>query len=152
VKLGDLMKYTLRAVLAVALLVGVYGLGLAVIIALAAMVVFGFEEGLSAAAITKLVVFGGIAAIAIGRGLFSRMRADDSEEPGVLLMPEQQPRLWATIRELAAQVGTRPPDEVRLCRTSMRLWPRTPSGWASSVGGGACTSGRPCSSALPSAR
>lgn len=108
------MKYTLRAVLAVALLVGVYGLGLAVIIALGALVVFAFEEGLSTTALTKLVVFGGIAAIAIGRGLFSRMRTVDGEEPGVLLMPEQQPRLWATIRELAAQVGTRPPDEVRL--------------------------------------
>lgn len=108
------MKYTFRAVLAVALLVGVYALGLGVVIALGALIVVAFEEGVNTTALTKLVIFGGIAAIAIGRGLFSRMRTVDGEGPGVLLMPEQQPRLWATIRNLAAQVGTRPPDEVRL--------------------------------------
>ena len=33
---------------------------------------------------------------------------------GVAVTPEQQPVLWARVREIAAQVGTRPPTELRL--------------------------------------
>jgi len=43
---------------------------------------------------------------------FERSRAD--EVPGVPVTPAAQPELWAVVRELADEVGTRPPDEIYL--------------------------------------
>ncbi|GGM47597.1 hypothetical protein GCM10012275_18340 [Longimycelium tulufanense] len=41
-----------------------------------------------------------------------RQHADDL--PGVQVTPEEQPELWSLVRCLADEVGTRPPDEIRL--------------------------------------
>ena len=112
---GGLLKYTLRAVLAVAMLVGVYVLGVAVVAALVALVVGAAEVGANGALLGKLVLVTAVIGIGVLRGLFTRAKRDkDGELPGVPISPEQQPRLWAEVRALAQQAETRPPDEIRL--------------------------------------
>jgi hypothetical protein len=34
--------------------------------------------------------------------------------PGVIITPEQAPRLWEEVRTLARAAGTRAPDEIRV--------------------------------------
>jgi Zn-dependent protease with chaperone function len=108
------MRYTLRAALAVAMLLGVYVLALAVVGAL----LFGIYEiavhGLSGAALVKLSIVTAVVAAAIGRGLWAGLRRTPVEEPGVCLAEYEQPRVWNEVRQLAHEVGTRPPDEIRL--------------------------------------
>lgn len=108
------MRYTVRAVLAVAMLLGVYVLAAGVVGGLA----FGLYElvahGFTGAALVKLGIVGLLVSVAIGRGLWAGLRTREGEQPGVLLPEEEQPRLWREVRYLADQVGTRPPDEIRL--------------------------------------
>ncbi len=108
------MKYTLRAALAVTMLLGVYVLALAIIAGLA----FGIYEivthGVTGALVLKLFVVALLASAAIARGLWAGLRQRSGDEPGVLLSPAEQPRLWDEVRFLADEVCTRPPDEIRL--------------------------------------
>lgn len=107
------MRYTARAVVAVALLLGVYVLAAGVVAALALglyeLAVHGFTGG----AMVKLAVVTVLVSAGIGRGLWAGFRRRD-DAPGVVLSAQEQPRLWAEVRYLADQVGTRPPDEIRL--------------------------------------
>lgn len=107
------MKHTLRAALAVALLVGFYVVALAVVAALFWLVYQAFAQGLSGAALLKIGVVAAIVAVAVVKGLVTRDRTSH-EPPGVLLDEADQPGLWSRVRELADAVGTRAPDEIRL--------------------------------------
>ena len=111
---GVLLKYTLRAVLAVAMLLGIYVLALGVIAALALGLYEIVVNGFTGAALVKLFVLAVLVSVAIGRGLWAGLRRHDRGEPGVVLTEEEQPRLWAEVRYLAEHLGTRPPDEIRL--------------------------------------
>lgn len=108
------MRYTLRALLAVAMLLGVYVLALGVVGALA----FGLYEivvhGFHGVAVAKLLFVAAVVSIAVGRGLWAGLRQPKGGEPGVVLTEQEQPRLWSEVRHLSEQVGTRPPDEIRL--------------------------------------
>ncbi|MGW1253991.1 M48 family metalloprotease [Streptomyces sp. NPDC002513] len=55
-----------------------------------------------------------VVAAPLMRGLAASRVPRDGAPRGVAVTPDQQPELWARVREIAAQVGTRPPAEVRL--------------------------------------
>lgn len=108
------MKYTLRAVLAVAMLFGVYLLALAVVAGLGLGIYEIVVHGFTGAIVLKLAIVAVLVSVAIGRGLWAGLRRTREEPPGVVLTPEEQPRLWDEVRFLAAEVDTRAPDEIRL--------------------------------------
>lgn len=108
------MKYTVRALLAVTLLVGFYVVAIGIAAGLIFLVVEAAVVGLHGAALLKLGVLAAIIAFGIVKGLFGRRKAADSEPPGIVVSERDQPSLWAEVRELAAAVGTRMPDEIRL--------------------------------------
>ena len=109
------MRYTLRAVLAVAMLLGVYALALGVIGGLLYAVYQVVVHGFTGMALVKLVLLAGVVSVAVGRGLWAGLRRHgDDDEPGVVLTELDQPRLWTEVCYLAEQVDTRPPDEIRL--------------------------------------
>ncbi|GAB3720099.1 M48 family metallopeptidase [Amycolatopsis oliviviridis] len=60
----------------------------------------------------------GIVTVPVGwillKTLLTVERATDDDVPGVAVTPESQPALWALVRELADEAGTRPPDEIYL--------------------------------------
>jgi Zn-dependent protease with chaperone function len=107
------MPTVLRAAVSVAMLVGFYVLGL-VQVALAGGLIYLIWSNLSgfgAAKVSWLL----IAALgAVLAGLWRALRAKPGEPHGLLLSPEQAPELWRTVREMATEVGTRAPDEIRL--------------------------------------
>ena len=107
------MKYTLRALLAVGLLVGFYVVGLAIVVAIGYAAYLLTVAGASSIAghFWILVV---VVAIAIGRGIFSRRERAHADPGGLLVDEAEQPELWREVRELAGFAGTRAPDEVRL--------------------------------------
>ena len=99
----------IRALLAVMLLAGffVFAVGIVVgLLALAALV--GHSAG------AKLLVVAVLVAIGIGRALWQVFRQQGGSPEGVRLVEHQAPELFHIVRQLAAQVGTRPPDEIRL--------------------------------------
>lgn len=108
------MRYTLRAMAAIALLIGVYVLGLAVVATLgfatyevAANTGGGYLTG-------KLGVVTLVVAVALLGALWSTLRPVPDRPDGVMLTEHEEPRLWAEVRELADKVGTRAPDEIRV--------------------------------------
>ncbi|GGU28851.1 M48 family metallopeptidase [Nocardioides albus] len=55
------------------------------------------------------------AVVLVGQQVLPRRRARTAADPGGLVLTEQdQPALWADVRQLAATAGTRAPDEIRL--------------------------------------
>ena len=110
------MRTSVRAVQALGLLAGFY---LIAIGALALLV--GFDalvlthlDGDAGAAELKLVGLSVLVAIPLVRGVFLVRRPKDEAPPGISVSEQQQPELWARVRGLAAQVGTRAPDEIRM--------------------------------------
>ncbi|WP_374456350.1 M48 family metallopeptidase [Nocardioides sp.] len=108
------MSHTGRAALAVALLVGFYVYGVAVLVGLGWLLVLALQHGLPGFLAGKGFLVLAIVAVAVARSLFGLRRRDTTPPPGLLLTPQEQPRLWAVVRQLADMVGTRPPDEIRL--------------------------------------
>jgi Zn-dependent protease with chaperone function len=106
------MTYTLRAALAVALLLGAYLFGAGLLAVLGYLVLVAVAAG-HGAALRFGVVFV-IAGIAIGRGLLSSLRTPPDDPDGIVLSRDAQPRLWAEVTELAGRVGVDAPDEIRL--------------------------------------
>ncbi|EWM13493.1 M48 family metallopeptidase [Kutzneria sp. 744] len=113
---------TVRAALAIALLFGVYVLALlsiAVAVALVVLAVWStqdFVQGEVDNVTPQIVVlpFASLAAlVAVASGLVSAGRAG-SDADSVLVDEEDAPELWAFVRQVAAEVGIRPPDELRL--------------------------------------
>ncbi|MFD9699566.1 M48 family metalloprotease [Lentzea sp. NPDC059081] len=52
--------------------------------------------------------------VALVTGLISLERREPDDMPGTPVTPAEQPALWDLVRRLAADVGTRPPDELRI--------------------------------------
>ncbi|GAA4539630.1 M48 family metallopeptidase [Amycolatopsis samaneae] len=106
------MRFSSRALLAVCLLAGFPVLILALVAGLVVLEIYAI--GHSPFGAVKLAIFTVPAGYALIRGLFELERHRANEESGVLVTPETQPELWALVRGLAAEVGTRPPDDIRL--------------------------------------
>lgn len=104
---------TVRAAVAVALLVGFYGYTLGIVVALGALTVvlvgFGFSSLVGKLALVTLGLAG-----ATGYATWKVLRASPDPAPGLVLPEQGAPRLWAEVRAIATRVGTRPPDEIRL--------------------------------------
>jgi Zn-dependent protease with chaperone function len=106
------MKVTFRAILALALLGGFYLL-VAAVIALAiiidvGLIVRGDGQGLQAGIVITLI------ALALVRALIVVSRRQQGGQPGVEVTPQDEPELWRTVNELADQVRTDAPDEIRI--------------------------------------
>ena len=98
-----------RAMLAIALMVGFYGLALATCAFLGALVWIDLS---TKRAFPKLWIG---AAITIGVLLWNIVpRATKSGDPGLQLDESGQPRLWKLVRQVAAAAGQAPPDAVYL--------------------------------------
>lgn len=108
------MKYTVRALLAVTLLAGFYALAAALVGAFVVLAVLAVRSGTAAFVALKLGVLALVVAAAVVRGLLASRRRRGSAAPVFTLTPQDQPALWAEVRELAAAVGTRAPDEIVL--------------------------------------
>ncbi|MDX3357430.1 M48 family metallopeptidase [Streptomyces sp. ME01-24h] len=104
---------TARAVRALMLLAGFYLMGVVLLAVLAGIDVFVASWG-SGAFTSKVVIVSAVLAIPIVRGMFMLRRPEDSGPPGVPVAEQQQPELWAAVRDLAARYGTRAPDEIVL--------------------------------------
>ncbi|MFC8846908.1 MULTISPECIES: M48 family metallopeptidase [unclassified Micromonospora] len=107
------MSATYRALASVLMLIGFYVVAL---LQLAAVVAFAvwihqWASGLVTAKLTIPLV---LALGAVLVGLWRAIRTKNEPAPGLVLSEREAPQLWATVRELAAAVGTRAPDEIRL--------------------------------------
>ena len=108
------MSFIARAAMAVALLLGVYVLGLALVGVLGFAVYEGIVHGFGGIVVGKglfLIVF---LVLALGRAFWAAHRLSVDDASGLLLTPADQPRLWNEVRAIAQTVGTRAPDEIRL--------------------------------------
>jgi Zn-dependent protease with chaperone function len=106
------MKRVSRAMLAVGLLLGIYLLALGIVGAIVWAAVFASRHQLPGAVVG---VLGGLAAVTAAALLVGALqRSRTGEDPGIVLTPQAQPRLWSEVRALAETVGTRAPDEIRL--------------------------------------
>lgn len=101
-----------RALLSVALLLGFYVLAGGVLVGLYL---------LNAAVLTTtgrvystLVVFSVLTAVAVVRGVLSVLRRSDEVADGVAVTRAQEPRLWNLVDQVARDMGTRPPDDLRV--------------------------------------
>ncbi|WIM96303.1 M48 family metallopeptidase [Actinoplanes oblitus] len=107
------MPTALRAAISVVMLAGFYLLGL-IQLALVGWLLFEIWthlHGVGAAKLSWLL----IAAVgAVVAGLWRAVRAKPGDPHGLVVTPEQAPELWQQVRALAAEVGTRAPDEIRL--------------------------------------
>ncbi|WDZ85177.1 M48 family metallopeptidase [Micromonospora cathayae] len=107
------MSATYRALASVLMLIGFYVVAL---LQLAAVGAFGWwllgvSNGLVTAKLTlPLLVALGAVVVALWRAVRTR----NEPEPGLTVGDREAPQLWAAVRELAAAVGTRPPDEIRI--------------------------------------
>jgi Zn-dependent protease with chaperone function len=101
----------LRAALALALLAGVYLLGIGIVVGLVAANVLVIGNG---HIYVQLLAVSAVATFAITRGLFFVDRSSRTAGEGTLVDAQSQPELVAAVRDVAAQMQTRPPDEVRI--------------------------------------
>lgn len=106
------MITTFRAALAVVLLAGFYVLVAAITAGVAAFDYYAVRYGHAGG--FKIAAFATLGGLAMLRGVFVVGRRADVVQPGVAVTPRDEPELWRTVGELAAQVRTRMPDEIRL--------------------------------------
>ncbi|GAA3435998.1 M48 family metallopeptidase [Kutzneria kofuensis] len=113
---------TLRAVLAIVLLVGVYLLALVgvavagLLMVLAAQSTQDYVQGELTTFNFQIVLllFGSVVTlVAVIGGLF-RVGQAGSDTGSVLVDEEDAPELWTFVKQVAAEAGIRPPDELRL--------------------------------------
>jgi len=108
------MKYTLRALLAVGLLIGFYVVCAAVLVLLGLAVYEIGAHGVNGVILGKFAIVVVLIGLAMARGLFGRRRNKQQDPGGLLVSEQEQPALWAEVRSLAAGASTRPPSEIRL--------------------------------------
>jgi hypothetical protein len=102
------VKYTLRPLVAVSLMVGFYVVSLAIVVALGYGAYLLTVVGARGFAGQIWIIVAAVA-IAIGRGIFAAQKRTD-EDPGGLLVDERdQPEIWREVRDLAESAGTRAP-------------------------------------------
>lgn len=103
-----------RAFKALLLLIGFYGMGFGLLGLLVVLNILLNSLGLPDSVESKAFIASVLLCIPVVRGIFftrgNRMR----KPPGLAVTPRQQPLLWQRVRFLAAQMGTRPPREIRL--------------------------------------
>lgn len=107
------MSATYRALASVLMLIGFYVVALLQLAAVVALA-FWLHQRLSGLATAKLTIPLLLALGAVLVGLWRAIRTKHEPAPGLVLDERAAPRLWAAVRELAAEVGTRAPDEIRL--------------------------------------
>ncbi|WP_426511848.1 M48 family metallopeptidase [Dactylosporangium sp. McL0621] len=107
------MKTTIRAAISVALLAGFYLLAVGLIAGLGWLTVWLWSEHPGAAA-GKLAFLTIAIAVGIVVAFWKILTAKPGEPEGLPLAPHEARGLWDTAHELAHQVGTRAPDEIRL--------------------------------------
>jgi Zn-dependent protease with chaperone function len=96
------------------LLIGFYLMCAALVVGLIVVTVLGFGW-LGSNRLTILLLLVTLGAIfVVLRGVFVSTRVRTRHIVGVVVTPAQQPALWARIRQLAAQVGTRAPRRLYL--------------------------------------
>lgn len=108
------MKYTVRALLAVTLLVGFYLFCAAIVLGLLVGVVELIAHDVGGLLTGKFAVIAIVVALAVVRGLFRRRKHTDADPGGLPVSEADQPALWAEVRSVAERAGTRAPDEIRL--------------------------------------
>src|SRR5262245_7895514 len=107
------MLNTVRAALSAVLLLGFYVYAFGMVVAFGALT-FLLADRFPTAIVGKL---GFLTLFLAGTVLYATwkvLRAKPKPLPGLILPPEAAPRMWNEVRGIAAQVGTRPPDEIRL--------------------------------------
>ncbi|WP_433219094.1 M48 family metallopeptidase [Dactylosporangium sp. CS-047395] len=107
------MKTTIRAAISVVLLAGFYLLAIALIGGLGWATVWLWNEHPGAAA-GKLAFLTIAVAVGLIVAFWKILTAKPGEPEGLPLAPHEARGLWDTAHELAHQVGTRAPDEIRL--------------------------------------
>jgi Zn-dependent protease with chaperone function len=105
------MSVRTRAALSVALLVGFFVLLAGVLVALGAGAVYALASGRAVG--VKLAFAAFVVLVAVG-GAVRKVRQSRPEPHGAWVGRAKQPELWRTVDELAAAVGTRGPDEIRI--------------------------------------
>ncbi|OIK24119.1 M48 family metalloprotease [Streptomyces malaysiense] len=106
---------SLRAALALGLLLGFYLLALLLLVTVAAL-----DVVLARGTFTVVTLEGYVGSLAVAwcvlRVVVLSRRPSEGREgpPGLSLTPREQPELWEHVRRLAAQVDTRPPAEIRI--------------------------------------
>ncbi|MFH8340122.1 M48 family metalloprotease [Streptomyces sp. AM6-12] len=104
-----------RAALALGLLLGFYLLALLLLVAVAVL-----DAVLARGTFTVVTVEGWLGSLAVASCvlrvvLLSRRPGEErAGPPGLSVTPREQPELWRHVRELAGQVPTRPPAEIRI--------------------------------------
>ncbi|MGC9535437.1 M48 family metallopeptidase [Streptomyces sp. UG1] len=107
------MGATLGATRALVLLAGFYLLGFILLGALVA-IDWAAAQSTTGTAYLKIWIVSALLAFPIVQGMFT-LRAPRSEDPGgVRVTDQEEPELWALVRSLAEQTGTRAPDEIHL--------------------------------------
>lgn len=107
------MGATLRALRAVALLLGFYALNLVLLAVLAALDAAALRWAPSALA-GKIVIVSVLLAVPVIRGMFMLRAPKGEDVAGLEVTEADEPRLWALVRELADAAGTRAPDRIIL--------------------------------------
>jgi Zn-dependent protease with chaperone function len=103
----------LRAAASVFMLLGFYFVALLQLVAVLAFLIWvSMEANLGVGVKLGLPML--LAVGATGVGLWRAIRARPEPMHGVVLVEHHHPQLWGLVRQLAAQVGTRAPDEIRL--------------------------------------
>jgi Zn-dependent protease with chaperone function len=113
----DLMRSPRGAWQAASLLIGFYVCAFGILLVLTGIdVVLVLRTGAATPLVTESKVIGAtvVVAIPILRGLLMTRRASGDGPCGISVTPQEQPELWARVRSLAEQAGTRAPDEIRL--------------------------------------
>jgi Zn-dependent protease with chaperone function len=107
------MLTTLRAGIAVLMLAGFYllAVGLVGAIATASWWLWQRHPGAGAA---KLSIFAVLLAGGLVVGMWKAARARPAPPEGLAVPPYRAPQLWDAVVQLAATVGTRPPEEIRM--------------------------------------
>ncbi|MFJ9338133.1 M48 family metalloprotease [Streptomyces sp. NPDC101733] len=107
------MGASLRALRALVLLAGFYLLSV-VLLVLLGLLYWGAGLWLSGAIMGKLLIGLVVLAIPVLRGLFMLRTPKVDGTRGVPVTEAREPVLWRTVHEIAAEVGTRAPDEILL--------------------------------------
>ncbi|WP_369146154.1 M48 family metallopeptidase [Streptomyces sp. R44] len=107
------MGATLRALRALVLLAGFHLLGLLLLALLGALDWVAWRWAPAVWAL-KTYAVSLLLAVPVVRGMLMLRTPRDEGVGGVPVTEAEEPRLWAAVRELAALVGTRAPDEIRL--------------------------------------
>ncbi|MFI7596659.1 M48 family metallopeptidase [Actinoplanes sp. NPDC049681] len=102
-----------RAAASVVMLLGFYLVALIQLTAVLAFVVWAAMSHHAAAGL-KLGLPLLIAVGATAVGLWRAIRTQPEPMHGLVITPQAAPELWQTVHALAAEVGTRSPDEIRL--------------------------------------